>query len=193
MYETLLFYKIKCIKSFFLLPQENGFRMLWKPFIIKICSCRRREVMLPSLLVTGTAWEETGAVQAAFRHRVSLEWFVPPLWHRAETACVWPGKCECRAAQLMQISAQSLWQEYTKDNSYCQVLLLGDYHSTFSFLFFCCCCLKSDKPNYISIANGQQSATKVSICFSVENNNFKYTSIEPFHTTEEANIQSIIW
>lgn len=98
---------MKHTKSCFLLPQKNYFRMLWKHFIIKMCSCRRREVMLPSLLGTGTVWEETGAVQAAFRHCVSLEWFVPPLWHRAETVCVWPGKCECWIAQLMQISAQS--------------------------------------------------------------------------------------
>lgn len=90
------------------------------------------------------------------------------------------------------LSRESLWHEYTKDNSYCQVFLLGDYHSTFSFLLSChCCCLKSDKPNHIYIPNGLQAATKVRICFSIGNNNFTSTSIEPFHTAEEANIHSL--
>lgn len=88
------------------------------------------------------------------------------------------------------LGTESRWQEYTKDNNYSQVLLLGDYHSTFSCCC-CCCCLKNDKPNYISIPNGQQASTKVSISFSLGNTNFKSISIEPFQTAEEANAQGL--
>lgn len=183
---------MKCIKSCFLLPQKNDFRMLWKHFIIKTCSCRRREVMLPSLWGTGTMWEETGDVQAAFRHCVSLEWLVPLLWHSAETACVWPGKSECWIAHLMQISAQSHFGRNTLKiivtfKSLCWWLSLCFY--LFSF-FFQSCCLNNDKPNHISLPKGQQAATKVCTSYSVRNYNFKSTCIEPCHTTEEANIHN---
>lgn len=185
MHEILLFYKIKCKKSCFLLPQESGFRMLWKPFIIKMCSCRRREVMC--LL----SWEQDCV--RGNRCQASC----------IQTLCLSSGLCllsdtEKRLHVCDQENANAELHSYCKfghrvllagihqGNSYSQVLLLGDYHSTFSCCC-CCCCLKSDKPSYISIPNGQQAATKVSISFSLGNTNFKSISIEPFHTAEEAN------
>lgn len=124
---------MKCIKFYFLLPQKNDFKMLWKHFIIKMCSCRRRDEMLPSLLGTGTVWEETGAKQAVFRHCVSIMVCALSLTQTRDymrvTKKMWMLNCTANA----NLSMVSLWQEHAKDNSYCQVLLLRDYHSTFLF------------------------------------------------------------
>lgn len=101
MHEILLFYKIKCKKSCFLLPQESGFRMLWKPLIIKMCSCRRREVMC--LL----SWERDCVIgnrcQASCIQTLCLSSGLCLLPDTEQ----WPGKHECRTPQLLQIWAQS--------------------------------------------------------------------------------------